>query len=251
MDDLRATWWPYQPAQTQKLSCGQMIDPPALSTNEAAPLGAMVWRLPDGLRALSSAPVGGGSVAPDWLLNVRVDKDYCRVDIGQHISEVATDFGLDSQGIGLLTAANIDHWRRSERPGISVDVSSGVGQPTFAAGPQGSWSDWKPGTINIVAHLDVALSPAAAVNAVITMTEAKSQALADLDIPGTGTATDAVVVLWPEVHHEQADFCGPRSKWGARLANATHEAVRDCTIASTPWLSLPATSVETACSLGQ
>ena len=101
-------------------------------------------------------------------------------------------------------------------------------KPTYAASSTGGWSSWSPGTINVVAHLDAALSPAAAVNAVITITEAKSQALADLSIPGTGTATDAVVVLWPEEADESAVFCGPRSKWGSRLANATYEAIRSC-----------------------
>ena len=80
------------------------------------------------------------------------------------------------------------------------------------------------GTINIVAQLPVGLEPGAAVNATMTITEAKVQALAEAGIDGTGTATDAAVVTWPAAASRER-FCGPRSVWGQRLANAVHDAV--------------------------
>lgn len=80
------------------------------------------------------------------------------------------------------------------------------------------------GTVNIVARVPVRLSDAALVNAVITVTEAKSQAFADSGVDGTGTATDAVcVVCLPDGDPEP--FAGPRSYWGERLAAATHRTV--------------------------
>ncbi len=67
--------------------------------------------------------------------------------------------------------------------------------PTWAAVPGGTADpDLAPGTINIIVSVPVPLSDAALVNAVMTVTEAKTQAVLDAGFPGTGTATDAVCV---------------------------------------------------------
>ena len=61
-------------------------------------------------------------------------------------------------------------------------------------------------------------------NAVASFAEAKAQAMFDLGLPGTGTATDATCLVCPtdaRLHR----FGGPRSLWGARLARAVHAAV--------------------------
>jgi len=89
------------------------------------------------------------------------------------------------------------------------------------AGPAGCG-----GTVNIVAVLSRRLSPAALVNAVMAVTEAKSQALWEAGFPGTGTPSDAVAVLCPAAGPAEA-FAGPRSLWGSRLARAAHRAVVD------------------------
>ncbi len=80
------------------------------------------------------------------------------------------------------------------------------------------------GTINLVVLLPERLSDAALVNAVATATEAKSQALFEAGVAGTGTATDAVCIACPDEGPPHA-FGGPRSVWGARLARAVHGAV--------------------------
>ncbi|MEU8664758.1 adenosylcobinamide amidohydrolase, partial [Actinoplanes philippinensis] len=63
-------------------------------------------------------------------------------------------------------------------------------------------------------------------NTIATATEAKAQALADLGLDATGTATDAVCVLCP-AGGPPAAYGGPRSRWGAPLARAVHRAVLD------------------------
>jgi hypothetical protein len=74
------------------------------------------------------------------------------------------------------------------------------------------------------------------VNAVVTATEAKSQAVIEAGFPGTGTASDAICVAAPTSAAALAtgpvlagdaaeDFTGPRSPWGARIARAVHAAV--------------------------
>lgn len=84
----------------------------------------------------------------------------------------------------------------------------------------------RPGTVNIVVVLPVALSDAALVNAVATATEAKVQALLDAGLDCSGTPTDAVCIAAPEPGPDGGEpFAGPRSPWGARIARAVHAAV--------------------------
>ncbi|MER7745500.1 adenosylcobinamide amidohydrolase [Streptomyces bacillaris] len=84
----------------------------------------------------------------------------------------------------------------------------------------------RPGTVNIVVVLPVALSDAALVNAVATATEAKVQALLDAGLDCSGTPTDAVCIAAPEPGPDGSEpFAGPRSPWGARIARAVHTAV--------------------------
>jgi len=204
----------------------EVVDATALADTRAA----LVWRFPSTRAALSSAPVGGGSAAVDWLLNVGVADRYARTDLDDHVRQVAHRVGLAGTGAGLLTAADVRRVVDAEDGGVVVDATVGVTKPTWAAGEDGSHGRrvgdcWEPGTINVVVQLPVALTPAAAVNAVVTATEAKSQALFEHGVPGTGTASDAVVVVWPPAVPAEA-FAGPRSAWGARLARAVHAAVR-------------------------
>jgi adenosylcobinamide amidohydrolase len=58
----------------------------------------------------------------------------------------------------------------------------------------------------------------------MTITEAKAQALMEREVPGTGTATDAVCVLAP-LDGDAESFAGPRSTVGRALASATHAAI--------------------------
>jgi adenosylcobinamide amidohydrolase len=75
-----------------------------------------------------------------------------------------------------------------------------------------------------VVEVPVRLSEAALLNAILTATEAKSQALFERGVPGTGTASDAVCITCPTAGGVEP-FAGPRSPWGACLARAVHAAV--------------------------
>jgi adenosylcobinamide hydrolase len=189
----------------------------------------LAWRFDEPRAALSSAPVGGGAAALDWVVNIGVGASYERTDLGQHASEVAARLALHGTGAALLTAADVGRVVRAEDGEVVVDATVGVTKPTWAADADDAHGHrrdgtWGPGTINIVVQLPVALSPAAAVNAVMTATEAKAQALFEAGVPGTGTASDAVVITWPAMLPAEP-FAGPRSPWGARLARAVHAAV--------------------------
>lgn len=56
-------------------------------------------------------------------------------------------------------------------------------------------------------------------------TEAKAQPLATRGVPGTGTATDAVALVWPAEASKER-FAGPRSEWGARIVQASTRQYR-------------------------
>jgi adenosylcobinamide amidohydrolase len=185
---------------------------------------ALVWRLPEDTIAIASAVLGGGLGARDWVVNVQVGLDYGDDDPAAHVAAIATGLGLDTaRGVGLLTAVAVLDVHVVADAGVECAATVGVSTPTWAAATDGAWSRWAPGTINLVCWVPAPLGDAALVNAVVTATEAKSQALGEAGVPGTGTASDAVVVCCPAGGTER--YGGPRSRWGARLARAVHGAV--------------------------
>ena len=186
--------------------------------------GVLVWRWDTPTAVLSSAPVGGGLGEIEWVLNVGVPSDYDRTDLSEHAREIAAALGLQEAGIAMFTAVDLGRRQRCEFEGVAVDATVGISHPTWAADPSAAGVPAVPGTINLVVQVPVALDPGAAVNAVITATEAKVQALAARGVPGTGTATDAIAVAWP-CEGAPERFAGPRSRWGARIAQAVYRAV--------------------------
>jgi len=189
------------------------------------PLALLVWRFPQSLLVVSSAPLGGGIGRRDWVMNVQVPHAYARVDPETHLGELAFERGLGGPGVGMLTAVDVREVWRDQDAGARVDASVGITLPTWAAAPDDPSEPVPgPGTINIVGFVPEPLSRAAMVNAVVTVTEAKAQALWDAGVPATGTASDAVCVVCPDEGVAHA-FGGPRSQWGARLARAVYRAV--------------------------
>jgi adenosylcobinamide hydrolase len=187
-------------------------------------LPLLLWRLPAPMRAIASAPHGGGLGIRRWVVNAQVPASYARRDPDLHLGRLAVSLGLAGRGVGLLTAADVRSYATAHDGGIEVSATVGLGHPIKAADVPAVGPIELVGTINLVAVLPARLSDAALVNTVATVTEAKAQALHDLGLDATGTATDAVVVLCP-AEGSAADFGGPRSVWGSRLARAVHAAV--------------------------
>ena len=198
-------------------------------------LATALWRPGPGWTMISSGVLGGGLGPREWVLNAQVPGLYQRMDPARHLEEIAQAIGLDQPGVGLLTAASVAGLVSAQDEGAHAAATVGLRVPTWAAASRGTRDpqlapigQWRPGTINIVVSVPVPLSDAAFVNAVITATEAKSQAVIEAGYPGTGTASDAVCVAAPTTGRTGAapeDFAGPRSLWGARIARAVHEAV--------------------------
>jgi adenosylcobinamide amidohydrolase len=204
-------------------------------TGAGEPGPMLVWQFEEPLRAVSSGMIGGGISDISWVLNAHVRADYGRMDPAAHLREIARWHGLRPDlGVGLLTAAQVERVSTAtdgpQGQQVRCDATVGVSYPTWAAAVDDDTppeTPWQPGTINIVCQLPVPLTDAALVGAVITATEAKTQALVEGGVPGTGTASDAIVVCAPLAASPQhaMPFAGPRSIWGARLARAVHVAV--------------------------
>jgi adenosylcobinamide amidohydrolase len=187
-------------------------------------LPVLIWRFGAPVRAVASAPHGGGIGTRRWIVNAQVPVSYGRRDPDHHLGKLGVSLGLPGRGVGMLTAADVRAVSSAVDGGVEAAVTVGLGHPTRAAAPDAPKQVSLVGTINAVVWVPERLSDAALVNAVATATEAKSQALWDKGLDATGTATDAVCIACPDDGPMHA-FGGPRSIWGARLARALHGAV--------------------------
>lgn len=214
---------------------------------------ALVWEVPSGWLALSSASVGGGLVRPRWVTNLGVGDGFRRTDLDTYAAERADGLGLSGPGTTLLTAADVTAVEAAERRGVRAWATVGVTKPTWACprrdparpgdeshpgGESRPGGVTPPGTINIVVVLPVALTVSALVQALGALTEAKTQALLEGGVPGTGTASDAAAVLCPAPgsggERDAELFAGVRSPWGQPVAEAVHAAV-ERGLAARPW----------------
>ena len=187
-------------------------------------LPLLLWRFPVPARVIASTPHGGGLGPRRWVVNAQVPSQYGRRDPDRHLARLAVSLGLSGRGVGMLTAADVRAFTTAGDAGVDVIATVGLGHPILAAAPDGGRFGEVVGTINALVMVPARLSDAALVNAVSTVTEAKTQALHDAGFDATGTATDAVCVACPERGASVA-FAGPRSVWGARIARAVYGAV--------------------------
>ncbi len=93
---------------------------------------------------------------------------------------------------------------------------------------------YEPGTINIIVMTNMQLTSRAMTRAIITATEAKTAALADLDIrssqsprlnQATGTGTDNIIVV--QGTGTNIDNTGGHSKMGELIAKAVYQGVQE------------------------
>jgi adenosylcobinamide amidohydrolase len=190
----------------------------------------LVWRPPAPVWVASTSVVGGGIGLRRWFLNMTVDKDYDG-DPGADLRRQAAALGLAGDGVGMMTAKDVREAVTTTDGGVDVVATVGLGWPVWAAAADEPLAA-RPGTINLLVAVPVRLDDGALVNAVATATEAKAQALLEAGVAGTGTASDAVCVACPTIPPDGGPveaYGGPRSVWGARVARAVHQAVRQGT----------------------
>jgi adenosylcobinamide hydrolase len=184
------------------------------------------------LGVLGSAVVGGELDTTRDVVNMHVAKGYRGADPAADLRAFARGLGITQPFVGLMTAARTHEAQVvSERAdGASITVVATVGLAAPAAAGVTLPVRWQPSTINVVAVVDADLDRAAAINGVITVTEAKVAALVEARVvtadgaPATGTVTDAVVLLWTG-RGARLPYLGPGTTAGWGLARAVRRAV--------------------------
>ncbi|GGD67531.1 adenosylcobinamide amidohydrolase [Paenibacillus nasutitermitis] len=158
------------------------------------------------LETLSSAVVGGGFSKAERIVNWKVPLGYEGSDPVRDFHQMLIERGVPGKAtVGLLTAAKLTHASIFETDGDGFSMvcctTAGTGNAARAGLARPVFSAYEAGTINTVVLIDGQLTSAAMVNAIITATEAKAAALADLGVAdhlhhaaATGTTTDAIVI---------------------------------------------------------
>jgi adenosylcobinamide amidohydrolase len=194
-----------------------------------------VWvRSAEPLRVVASAVLGGDLALTRHIVNMRVPSGYRCAQPASDLRGLAERLGIAEPFVGLMTAARTeDAATATESDGqvtVTAVVTVGLGRPISAGAT--SPRAWQPSTINTIVLVDGRLGPAAAVNGVITATEAKVAALAEGKVvtpegePATGTVTDAVVVAWTD-RGPRLDYLGPVAAGGWLVARAVRRAVTE------------------------
>jgi adenosylcobinamide amidohydrolase len=197
------------------------VGPDAVWVRSAAPL-----------RVLASAVVGGDLDATRHVVNMHVGRGYDSADPAADLRAFAEGRGVVEPFVGLMTAAWTHEariaWEDTDGVRVGAVATVGLGVPV-AAGVTPPVA-WQPSTINVVVVLDARLERAAAVNGVITVTEAKVGALLEAGVttaegaPATGTVTDAVVLAWTG-RGPRVPYLGPGTVAGWCVARAVRRVV--------------------------
>ena len=186
------------------------------------------------LRTLSSAIVGGGLDVTQDIINRHVDKDYRSDDVEQEQISFARAHAIDRPFAGLLTAVYIDKARtcslREDGLAVAAVVTAGVGNATCAG--VSAPAARQPGTINIIVLLDANLTPAAMVNAVLTVTEVKTHVLIERGVrtpdgaPATGTSTDTVTIACSG-RGDPLLYAGPVTLIGSLIGRCVRQCLQE------------------------
>ncbi|MDR1110731.1 MAG: adenosylcobinamide amidohydrolase [Deltaproteobacteria bacterium] len=177
------------------------------------------------------AAIGNGSSPPMvWDIN---HQGGWEADLAARLGLL----GLDPASSGLIfTGADLD--------GLAIVTKRHRDMTVTALATAGAESNavrtsrdvgayYQPGTINVIVLSSRRLSPAGAARALVTVTEAKTAAVWDLDVrssqtplanPATGTGTDSVIIV-AGGEGEAIDYTGGHARIGQIMAEAVHEAV--------------------------
>lgn len=159
----------------------------------------------------------------------------------EHVHEqTARRQHLDKSAVAhMATAADLDNLAvvtRSYGPlTVTVLATAGARSNAIRTGVDaGTYIEGKEpaGTINIMLLTNIRLTDAAMARALITVTEGKTAALQDLNVPSTytktvqatGTGTDSIIVV-SGTQGPQASYTGGHSRIGELIGKASYQAV--------------------------
>lgn len=172
------------------------------------------------------------SPTPAWgayhKLGFNASRDYLFTVLG--LDERQCDIlstGADMNNLAVKTVSYDDL-------SVTALATAGVEGNALRAGKDVGAYYEKPGTINIIVMTNHRLSDRAAARALITITEAKTCALWDMDVrsvqsplrnPATGTGTDDIIVVQGE--GGVLDYSGGHGKLGQLISEAVYAAVQE------------------------
>jgi adenosylcobinamide hydrolase len=198
----------------------------------------MVVRLPGPMRVLSTTVLNGAYTISDTIIMVQVPLDYSGNDPESEVKAVLVELGLSDGTVCFMTAADMEkvitvdeqeyHGCESlviATAGVKNAVYAGELIPDHIMAQLGGKGNH---TINIMVILGRPLHDIGLANAIITTTEAKTAALMDCGVRGTGTTSDAVAIVCPIGEGEK--YAGTATDAGICLARAVRNAVKGSTL---------------------
>src|SRR5689334_24072289 len=96
-------------------------------------LPVLIWRFGAPVRAVASAPHGGGLGVRRWVVNAQVPAAYGRRDPDHHLAKLGVSLGLAGRGVGMLTAADVRAVSVATDSGVEASATVGLGHPIWAA----------------------------------------------------------------------------------------------------------------------
>jgi adenosylcobinamide hydrolase len=163
----------------------------------------------------------------------KVYMDFIHEKIARNLSLKKTDITK------MATAADMDNLavvtKEFKQLTVTVLVTAGAKGNAIRTGvDEGTHIEGEEphGTINIMLLTNARLTDGAMARAIVTVTEAKTAALQDLNVPSsytknvqaTGTGTDSVIIV-SGTTGPKASYAGGHSRLGELIGKATHEAV--------------------------
>jgi len=199
-------------------------------------------------RVLSSAVLNGGWVQADHIVNLKVEKNRGGKKTFEP-SEITLfrfcrKMGWHGVTVGMMTAASMNSFVQMRRAEQNVEVVTLVTVGLSNAKRAGEPAEWRhmrtsagaQGTINIIILTNAWLTDAAMVEAVVTVTEAKSAALQDLNVrsrttgsQSTGTGTDSVAIV-SGFGPTRIQHCGKHVLFGEMAATVVMQAITNAVI---------------------
>lgn len=193
--------------------------------------------------AVSSAVFNGGFQQVKHVVNLKVPKQSCGDETPeQTFNTYCAHHQWNGLTVGMMTAASMKSLRirqvSIENVDILVLVTAGLSNP-LRAGDYAGYRMLSPlslqhDTINIILISTACFTPAAMVEAIMMVTEAKAAVLQKANIKSqvsneiaTGTGTDSTVVASQNEGALVIEFCGKHTLMGEIIGQAVMNAVTD------------------------
>jgi len=188
---------------------------------------------------MSNAVYAGGCSRASAAVNIRVPLDYSSdAPAFEYVQWLEQTKLSKHDTVGFMTAAKLTHasfceWSEADFS-LLVMATAGTSNAARAGCNRITYAGYHAGTINLFIWIDGRMSQAAMVNAMMTATEAKCAALADLHIIdketnriATGTTTDAMFLAVSQAssYANEHLYAGTATTLGCQLARLVYQSI--------------------------